>query len=916
MQAPCCRACSAAGRPVAERTPIDFAGLAAALLQRSDSLVAEWLPHGQRRGNRWYVGDFDGAEGESANVNLDTGQWFDNAGNDEDRGGDLISLYARIHNLNNGQAARELMERMGWMPVQASAITERAGRAPVPDPVDDERPEPPPEQGHAAAPAAERSKERWRPVAPVPSFAKPPTQFRFGYKDRKQGNQWIELEAARVWRYEFEGELYGYVARFERIDSHGELVKDTVPLTFCEDTSDDRGSHRWHWKVWKEPRPLYVPAGVLGDPSNKPVVVVEGEKCAEALHQLLGDEFDVVSWQGGCKTWALAAWGWIMGRSVILWPDADAKRKALTKAEREQGVDPLSKPLLPAGMQPGLRAMVGIGTRLLGTHGCSVAMVALPEPGKMPDGWDVADAIADGWSQERVRAFLRAARTFVPPDEAATAAAGLAQPAGGGKPPRSSAGADQGEEDDPDQAEAWKRYLLTSASGAVRNVRENVVLALDGWPDKGVLGAPETRGLIAFNEFTNNVEKTRDTPWGTQAGPWEEADELLMGEWLVREYYLPSMPRGTLEESVLMVARRHAFHPVREQVEARRGKWDRVKRLDTWLARTCLEEDEWDPNDQLQRYLALAGRWFLMAMCARVLPVVKEGPRIVRGPGTKFDYMLIFEGPQGWGKSTLSAVLGGEHFADTGLILGDKDSYQNIQGVRVYEWGELENMSKQEVSKVKLFISSPKDRFRASFDRRPKDYPRQVVFVGTTNESHYLTDVTGNRRFWPVRVTRPPDSEWLRENLDQLISEALDALDAGERFWPTREEQRDLFDPQQQSRTVESSLEAAIRHYLYDEDQRVPHNGRNGALVSEIGMQDLLNAIGYTIDKQTDVVVKRAGALMHALGWSVRRLSHAGRPRVYVRPSTAAAPSAPRGSDGSQSPTQGTPPEGDDDCPF
>lgn len=76
--------------------PIDFVSLAAALLDRAYTLVRQWLPHGTERNGRWYVGDFDGGEGESANVNLATGQWIDNAALDEDKGGDLISLYARI----------------------------------------------------------------------------------------------------------------------------------------------------------------------------------------------------------------------------------------------------------------------------------------------------------------------------------------------------------------------------------------------------------------------------------------------------------------------------------------------------------------------------------------------------------------------------------------------------------------------------------------------------------------------------------------------------------------------------------------------------------------------------------------------------------------------------------------------------
>jgi putative DNA primase/helicase len=905
-----------------DRAPIDFPKLAAALLDQAHSLVPRWLPAGVERNGRWYVGDFDGSPGESANVSLQTGTWIDNAAPDEDKGGDLISLYARVRGLNNGQAARELMRDMGWDRTGVAPVQTPARRAPVSagaEPQDGDMPpwldEPLP--GTPAAPGVKR-RSMWRAVVPVPPRAPAPV-FEWGYRDKKT-DTYVRLQAVRTWEYSFEGTRYGYVARFERFNSAGDVVKDTLPLTWCVDESDGRGTMRWHWKQWEAPRPLYVPATLLSADLSLPVVIVEGEKCAEAGHRLLGHEFDFVSWPGGAKAWPLASWAWLMGRTVYLWPDCDAQRKRLSREEREQGTDPKTKPLLPEPLQPGNAAMAGIGTLLVQHQACTVFRVKIPKPGAVREGWDIADAIDDGWSADQVRDFIRAAAPFVPPDDSVRAAAGNSA--------RSMAPADGGEEAPEDAGEApWRKHLILSSTGSIKPVRENVVLALDGWPERKVPGVPEAKDLIAFNEFTNNVDKLRDTPWGTSAGSWEECDELLMGQWLVREHGLPSMPREQLEQAVLMVAHLHAYHPVRAQVEACRGTWDGTPRLETWLRRCCLEEDEWDDDDprpdvrDLYRYLALTGKWFVMAMCCRVLPQEKHGAEIVRGPGTKFDYMLILEGPQGYGKSTMAKVLGGDYFADTGLALGEKDSFQNIQGVRVYEWGELDSMSRQEVTKVKSFISSPKDRFRASFDRRPRDYPRQVVFVGTTNESHYLTDTTGNRRFWPVRVTRAPDSAWLAENLDQLYAEALMCLDRRDRFWPTREEQASLFDPQQRTRSVESAIESAIRHYLFDEDQKVPHQGVNGAFVSEIGMGDLLTRIGFSIDKQTDAVIKKAGAVMHMLGWDTRRTSLPGRPRVYVRPKASNGPSVQRsaaagGSTGSTGPTQGQTAEDPDAIPF
>jgi putative DNA primase/helicase len=864
---------------------IDFAGLAAALLDRAQTLVPQWLRGGIQRGHEWVCGDLYGNEGDSCSVNLVSGAWADFGGNDDERGGDLISLYAAIHSLGQREAALELMQQLGM------ARADGPPRRDVPAPAA-------PEAAAAAPPETSPAREasKWQPIVPVPAHA-PAPRFRWGFKDRVS-DVWVELEAVRSWEYAFEGERYGYVARFERIRaSTGEVVKDTLPMTWCQDTTDPRGGCRWHWKAWDTPRPLYVPATLLsGDPRNVPVVVVEGEKCAEAGHQLLGHEFDFVSWPGGARSWAMARWGWLMGRTVYLWPDADAKRQRLTKAEREAGLSPEAKPLMPLAMQPGMKAMVGIGSVLVADQVCDVYMLPIGEPGTRPDGWDIADAIAEGWDAARVRDFIRSAGAFVPPDDAARAKARgpISTPSG--------AGAGQG--GDAPKLD-WRDKLLKSAAGATKAVRDNVVLAIDGQEladGEWLPGIEEAAGVIAFNEFTNDVIKLQDTPWGTPAGIWDEVDELEMGNWLTRVHWLPSMPRGTLEEAVAMVAKRHRFHPVRQEFEALRGQWDGEKRLATWLRRCCLEEDEFDDADQLQQYLARVGTWLLMAICARVM-----------SPGCKFDYMVIFEGAQGMGKSTLARLLGGEFFADTGLVLGDKDSFQNLQGVLVYEWGELDSLTKAEVTKVKQFISSQKDRFRASFDRRAKDYPRQVVFVGTTNEDHYLVDPTGNRRFWPVRVTRQIDIDWVRAQRTQLFAEAMSYFEAGERYYPTTAEQRRLFEPQQQQRQIENAIQAAILRHLYDDTG----TGENGTLLNEVTVPSLLSKLGVSVDKQTHPLLRQATAALRHAGWVRYRSSRADRPWMFRRPEGAGGLYPAGSGEPTDRPTRGHNPEGaEHGCPF
>lgn len=835
------------------REPIDFVRLAAELLDRIDQLVPQWLPGGHRTGPEYECADLAGGQGTSCKVNMHTGRWADFA--TDDAGGDLISLYAAIHGVNNGKAAAMLMDELGWQRQNTDH------HRPQPQPAA-RRPDPPPADEKPG-----KRRTMWRPIVPVPATAPEPDLM-----------HWQRGAPEASWAYRADGELLGYVARYRTSDGG----KDIVPWTWCVDDGDSRGLSKWHMKQWEEPRPLFLPGGrkpVQGD--GGAVVIVEGEKCAVALHEMLQAHkprtYLVVSWPGGGKAWDKAAWSWLQpvlgDMPVILWPDCDSKHERLTAAERKEGVDEKSKPLLPAEKQPGISTMMGIAQHLKALGARELALCKIPEPGAVADGWDVADAIAQGWTAEQVEQFLLGALPVLgQADEASD------EPPADAPHPAAGAGKKK-------RREGWKAHLVLTDKGAIKSCRENVVMALDGIPAAGVPGIPEAAGVIAYNEFTNNVVKLRPTPWGTRAGEWLEEDELEMGAWLVEAHWMPSMPRSALEEAVKMVAGRHRFHPVRAYLDTLRGTWDGTPRCSTWLKRVCNATAPADLEDVTDKYLARVGTWMLMAMCARVLT-----------PGCKYDYMVIFEGKQGAGKSTLAKVLGGEWFADTGLVMGEKDAYQNLQGVWVYEIGELDSFSKAEVTKVKAFASSQKDRFRASFDRRPRDYPRQVIFVGTTNEDHYLTDLTGNRRFWPVRVTGVIDNEWLRANRDQLFAEALQALEAGHRFHPTADEQERLFRPQQEARTLETPIESRIVRYLYDEDQHVPHGAVNGAYVNEISTSDLLSRIGIGLEKQVTApnLVKQANAILRKLGWKEGKSTAKGgakRVNVFKRPPSPAAAS-------------------------
>lgn len=445
-----------------QQQPIDFAELADALLSRAETLVPQWLPGGSRRGAEWVCGGLSGGAGHSCSVNLLTGRWADFSG--DEVGGDLISLYAAVRGVRQGAAARELQQDMGW-------------QAPLPVEQADAKPR--------------KRRSLWVAQDIVPGHAPVPPDV-WSYKDDTTG-RWVELHAVRAWDYVWQGQRWGRVARFERVSSKtGEIVKDTLPQTWCCDTSTD--TYAWRWKMWESTRPLYVPRGEL---SGKDVVVVEGEKCAQALHELCGDLVDAVSWPGGVNAIDKAHWEWLAGANVVLWADTDSKRIKLTRAEKAEGVAPESKPMMPRDEQPGRAAMLALAKILRG-HECAVALIDTAEPGTLPDGWDVADAIAEGWTADRVMAHINSALSPVPEpapepapeladeppawavepvpaDEGAAVAAPAAAPATGGK------GEGKGKNPAEDGAED------TAEAAAKRRREERVMKAVDALSDRYTL---------------------------------------------------------------------------------------------------------------------------------------------------------------------------------------------------------------------------------------------------------------------------------------------------------------------------------------------------------------------------------------------------------------------------------------------
>ena len=541
---------------------IDFSAIASAALGLAESLLAEWLPSGKRDGHEWKSVNPTRADRSagSFSVSLTTGAWGDFA--TDDRGGDLVSLYAYLFTAGDqGLAARELGERLGVYvpPASGAAKRERQSTPPAPPP----------------APESEKPSKRtlWVPVTPVPADAEHPPKAHV-VRGAPQA-QWCYRDAS--------GQVLGYIYRFVTSDGG----KEVLPLSWCRHEVTGKGA--WRWISFATPRPLYG-LDRLADRPESTVLVTEGEKCSDAAASELPDLVSV-SWPGGSKAVDKADWLPLAGRKVVLWPDCDAQTHKHTQE------------LLPEWSQPGWMAANKIAG-ILTTLGCKVWTVRIPAPGDRNGGWDVADAIAEGLTGEALASWVRERlEPYEPPGEPAPGkSAARKAGAGGGD----EAGCDAA--DDAEQAPRnWQRTLLYTQKGELATCLSNVHDIL--------LNSPEWQGVLGFDEFAARTNKRLPAPYfGGEPGEWTAADDSRTAMWLTRKFRF-APPTALVAEAVETLALAYTYHPVRLWL---RGlpKWDGIDRLESWLMDYVGVRDS--------AYARLVGKLFFVGMIARVMrPGVK-----------------------------------------------------------------------------------------------------------------------------------------------------------------------------------------------------------------------------------------------------------------------------------------------------
>lgn len=327
-----------------------------------------------------------------------------------------------------------------------------------------------------------------------------------------------------------------------------------------------------------------------------------------------------------------------------------------------------------------------------------------------------------------------------------------------------------------------------------------------------MLHHPDLKNCFAYDIFADQMTIIKCPPWEKlddfQVRKVKPHDNYKLRDWFAA---LPvtGNKRFNLSKEQAADALREAsytneINPPRDYFNSIR--WDKTKRLDKWLS-YYLGAEQSD-------YTMLVGRKWLVAAVARVFV-----------PGTKFESMLVLEGSQGIGKSralrTLATINGISYFTDSSLNFNsDKpDSYQKLQGRLIIEMSELASWQRAKQEDIKMFISQQEDLYRPPYDTELIERPRMFVLAGTTNQIQgWLSDETGNRRYWPVRCNSV-DIEALKKDTEQLWAEAVHLYKLGEQVWLDDEECK-LAEAQQQDRVavtvIGDDIERAIQKIKED----------------------------------------------------------------------------------------------------
>ncbi len=396
----------------------------------------------------------------------------------------------------------------------------------------------------------------------------------------------------------------------------------------------------------------------------------------------------------------------------------------------------------------------------------------------------------------------------------------------------------------PEQAEKqftecidWRTTFIFDSKGGISRTKfatKNTEIFLDN--------LPKFRAKLAVNLFSMDTIWRKPAPWHKPTILTGEVDRVLDDDDLIRirealneEGYDPT--GNHILEAARAVSLRNEYHPVKEYFEAL-PKWDGVERLKHFFPVFCGAED--------CAYSRLVGIKIFTAIVARIY-----------NPGCKFDYLPIIIGDQGIGKSTMleAIAIKPQWYTDNLGAIDNKDVILRMRSKLIVENAELTMFDKSDPNTVKAFLSRRVDRDRLPYDRLPRDLPRQCIIVATTNKDRFLQDETGNRRMWPIEVTKI-DLPNIIAALPLFYAEAIAKFKAGEQLFLDEKEASDIALQHQADRYNTDDWEEKVASWL--DEQKTDRT-------TILRIWDGVFHLG--VDRLGFREQKRIGNILRRLGW-------------------------------------------------
>jgi len=665
-----------------------------------------------------------------------------------------------------------------------------------------------------------------------------------------------------------DGSLMGYVLRVD-ID-HKKL---TPGIWWMK--NEKTGFEGWSHGPMPEPRMLYGLDRLAAAP-QKQVLLVEGEKCADAAQRLLGGVLTCVTWPGGGKSVKKADWSALTGKSVIIWPDNDQEGWRTTIGYWQQGQwhKGLCELLFAAGVK-------------------TLKIVHIPVE-QHSKGWDIADAEAEGLGAEGVTALIKAhIQPWTPERFSAWKKKEIEKGEGDGdwakgtdvedeeqhhrindtalvsdrkknddanrsglvidrrRSEEAGSGSTGGEEDREIRGfgisdQTWRSHLIMKqdGEGLKNNSLQNFALLLQY--------EPRFAGIFAWNDFAKEVFLLRRPPWDVsekfKPRVLNDADVTSAACWL--EYCGMTPKTNDVGKVIVRVAQHNSYNPVMDGFKSL--KWDGISRLQRgaqapWMTYYLGAEDT-----EINR---LFGMKWLIAGVARTFQ-----------PGCKMDTMLILEGEQGLRKSTalrfLADAVADGIFTDEMSDPNSKDAGLQMQGRLIVEISELDSFRKADVRQIKSWLARQVDRFRRPYGKIVEDFPRSGIIAGTMNPSGtgYFQDASGARRFWPVMLNGI-DLQALKQDAPQLWAEAVHLYQHGFTWWLDKEEE---------------DLARSVQAVRYEDDPWSELIDKMLTARTRITLNEIMQNLDIAKEKRSTVYTRRIASHLHTKGW-LRRNDATGR---------------------------------------